>query len=127
MTSLYRFPGCVVEVNDTDRWLVTRFDDGSELHAHPNHDHASIVRAYALGYLGDTWAMSRDHELAHHYLAAIAGHWQSYALWLAANPDLPRDDSPVHAEEARVLRWQATLEPKHRPERPWDTYRDPAR
>lgn len=118
----YRFPACVVDVDDDARWVVTRFDDGTEVHAHPNHDPESVARAAALGY-HDTWAMSRDHELAHHWLAFRAEHWASFTMWSLAHPDLHRDDATIHQEEANVLRFQRGLDKAA--VRPWEALREP--
>lgn len=98
---LYRFSGCTVLVDEERRYLETRFHDGTIVPAVGNTDPASVALAHDLGYEGDTWAMSRDHELLHTILAGGL----SPTLWRVAHPDDPNvisDEEAAH-EEARVL------------------------
>jgi hypothetical protein len=99
---------CVITIDDDARRLVTRFPDGSELPATGNADPESVARAHDLGHAGDTWAMSRDHEIAHSFLAARAGRPCSPTLYHAANPDSPVGADPEERlrEECRVLTFQ---------------------
>lgn len=92
-----------------DRYLETRFRDGVVVPAAGNDDPASIELAAALGYLS-TWEMSRDHEIAHSWLAVQAGLDVSPALWHAGHPGEPFDAVAIGHEEARVLTFQATLD-----------------
>jgi hypothetical protein len=115
----YVFAGCTVIVDEEHRYLETWFPDGTRVPAAPNYDAASIERAHDLGYEGDTWAMTRDHELAHSWLAVTSGLGQSPTLWHLAHPEAePLGEHDVNGEEARVLRFQRTLS-KPGP-RPWD-------
>jgi hypothetical protein len=116
----YVFAGCTILVDDENRYLETWFPDGTSVPATPNFDEASIALAHDLGYDGDTWAMSRDHELAHTWLAVAAGQGRSGTLWRLVHPSDPDavDNDEVAREEARVLRFQRGLA-KPGP-RPWD-------
>ncbi len=123
----YVFPFCTVIVDESAAYVETRFDDGSKVGSTPNSDPHSRRTALALGYGDDTWAMSRDHELAHSWLAYLDGRPWSPTMWRLAHPygeDLP-DDDQVAYEEARVLEFQRTLD-KSVP-RPWDVADVPAK
>jgi hypothetical protein len=111
---------CVVLIDVTSRYVETRFPDGTRVGSTPNTDRHSLQMATSLGYGNDTFAMSRDHEVAHTWLAHCAGLPWSRTMWRLAHPygdDLP-DDSEVAEEEAMVLRFQRRLD-KSEP-RPWD-------
>lgn len=120
--NVYTIGECVITVDEEARTVTTRFPDGAELVGCPNFDGASFARAHELGYQGDTWAMSRDHELAHSWLSVQAGLTRSYALWVAAHPETIRYRAvrqAIDAEEGWVLAWQRSLD-KTEP-RPWET------
>lgn len=81
----------------------TVFADGAHVDALPQDDDAYIARAEALGYGGDTLAMSREHELLHSLIA----HW----LGLPESPTLRGVATGNywpnwHAEECAVLALQ---------------------
>jgi hypothetical protein len=116
----YVFPACVVIIDEAQRYVETRFPDGSKVGSTPNDDPHTLRVAAELGYGDDTWTMSRDHEVAHSWLAHLAGRDVSRTMWRLAHPDdldLP-DDVEVAEEEARVLALQAEID-KSAP-RPWD-------
>jgi hypothetical protein len=116
----YVFPSCAVLVDARGRYVETRFPDGTKVGSTPNDDPHTMRTAADLGYGRDTFAMSRDHEIAHSWLAHLAGRPWSPTMWRLAHPyddDLPNDDE-VAEEEAMVLAFQRTLV-KDRP-RPWD-------
>jgi len=116
----YVFPGCSVLVDERARYVETRFPDGTKVGSTPNQDPHSLRLATELGYGGDTWTMSRDHELGHSWLALVDGLAWSPTIWRLAHPngpDLP-SDAEVAAEEARVLAFQRTID-KHAA-RSWD-------
>jgi hypothetical protein len=116
----YAFPGgCVVTVDDEHQLVTTRFPDGAELVAAPNHTPDDIARAHQLGYQGDVWAMTRDHDPAHTWLAEQDGYLWSWVMWDLAHGAEP-DPWRVGPDEAAVLRFQAALD-KAAP-RPWDQY-----
>lgn len=99
---------CAVVIDDEGRSLTTTFPDGSVLPACGNADPESVARAHELGYAGDTWAMSRDHEIAHSFLAAKAGLPCSATLRRAAlggKADTP-SASEREREECAVLVFQ---------------------
>lgn len=116
----YFFRGCTVIVDGAQRYVETRFPDGCSAGSTPNDDEHTLEVAEEMGYGTDTWAMSRDHELAHTWLAHVAGLEFSPTMWRIAHPDLEDSigDVEVSEEEARVLEFQRTM-PKDRV-RPWD-------
>ena len=113
----YVFPGCSVLVDEEQQYIETRFPDGTKVPAAPNIDNDSVYTAWDLGYEGDTWAMTRDHELAHTWLAFLAGHPHSPVLWRVAHEEGLSEDW-VREEEARVLEWQRGFDKGEH--RPWD-------
>jgi hypothetical protein len=123
----YAFPGCAVLVDTPARYVETRFADGTRVGSTPNRDAHSLRLAEELGYGDDTWTMSRDHELAHTWLAHLSGRAWSRTMWHLAHPDDPSSPSAeeVAEEEAAVLAFQAALD-KAAP-RPWDVEVPPER
>jgi hypothetical protein len=115
------FPRCRVLVDEAARYVESRMEDGTKVGATPNADDWSRRIAAELGYGGDTWSMSRDHELAHTWLAHVEGRPWSPTMWRLAHPDSAEvaDDTEVAEEEARVLDFQRSLD-KSGP-RPWET------
>ena len=123
----YVFPSCAVLVDERGRYVETRFPDGTKVGSTPNDDDHTMNTAAALGYGADTFAMSRDHEIAHTWLAHLDGRRWSPTMWRLAHPyddELPNDDE-VAEEEATVLAFQATLD-KAAP-RPWDLAEVPSK
>lgn len=120
----YVFPHCRVLVDEQARYVESQMHDGTTVGATANADEASRRTAAELGYGDDTWAMSRDHELSHAWLAHRDGRIWSPTMWRLAHPDSSdvADDTAVAEEEARVLEFQRTLD-KTTP-RPWDTSAD---
>ena len=114
------FPHCAVLVDEAQRYVETRFPDGAKVGSTPNHDPHTMRMAADLGYGDDTFAMSRDHEVAHTWLAHLDGGRWSPTMWRLAHPDDPAnpDDDAVAEEEARVLDFQRGLD-KGAP-RPWE-------
>jgi hypothetical protein len=86
----------------------TVFPDGSALDATPNADPESLRHARELGYGADTGRMSRDHELAHTFLAVKLGLDRSPTLWTTAHPGRPGGAGPEQREweEALVFDFQ---------------------
>ena len=117
----YVFPHCRVLVDEEARYVESLMHDGTKVGATANHDETSLRIAGELGYGDDTWAMSRDHELAHAWLAHVDGGTSSPTMWRLAHPDSSdvAGDVEVSEEEARVLEFQRTLD-KASP-RPWET------
>ncbi len=108
----YVFPRCVVLVDEVTRYVETRFEDGTKVGATPNRDDRSLRMSRGLGYGQDTWTMSRDHEMAHTWLAHVARLPWSPTMWRLAHP-LSRQvagDVEVAEEEARVLAFQQQLD-----------------
>jgi hypothetical protein len=105
----YRIGECVVVIDDGARCLVTRFADGSTLFAAPQDDDDYRDTARDLGYGDDTWSMTKDHELAHSWLAStLGGLPRSPTLWSAANPGKPGvlNRREQGEEETRVMAFQ---------------------
>lgn len=63
----YFFRGCTVIVDETQRYIESRFPDGGAAGSTPHADPQTLDVATEMGY-ADTWTMSRDHELAHTWL-----------------------------------------------------------
>jgi hypothetical protein len=123
----YVFPFCIVLVDEQACYVETRFDDGNKVGSTPNRDPHTLRVAEDLGYGADTWTMSRDHEIAHTWLAHQDGLRWSPTMWRLAHPDgddLP-DDAAVAHEEARVLDFQRALDKEAA--RPWDLADVPAK
>lgn len=90
-------------------WVVTRYPDGTEVHAHPNHGPEDVVRAHVLGYRGNVSAMTLEHDPLHTRLAMALGLPHSPTLWGLAH-GTPVDAVLVDAEEAMVLAAQRFLQ-----------------
>lgn len=118
------FPRCRVIVDEQARYVESVMEDGAKVGATPNRDEASLRTSRDLGYGDDTWAMSRDHEISHTWLAHVEGRPWSPTMWRLAHPHScdVAGDTEVAEEEARVLEFQRALD-KGRP-RPWETSPD---
>lgn len=86
---------------DGGAWVVTRFPDGTEVHAHPQHGPEDEARAVALGYVGVV-AMTLDHDRLHTLLSFVLTGRGSPTLRGVAN-GRPADPDVVDAEECLVL------------------------
>lgn len=108
-----------VHVLDDVPHLWTAWDDGLILPAGPAPADRLALCA-DMGYGDDLWAMSLDHEIAHHWLAVLDGLPFSVSLRLVAAGQTadPETRAYIVAEEERVCRWQWQLD-KAAP-RPWD-------
>lgn len=97
----YRIGGC--EVVRGPSWVVTRFPDGTEVHAHPDTaDPSQPPRATSLGY-PDVEAMTRDHDALHTLVAVAAlGLDRSPVLYGVATGDYAARHQ-VELEERLVL------------------------
>ena len=82
-------------------WVVTRYPDGSEVHAHPQHGEEDEARARALGY-PDVAAMTFDHDRLHSLLAWALVRRASPVLRAVASGEAA-DPELADAEEAMVL------------------------
>lgn len=103
----YRFGDVVVLVDDERETLTHVWPDGVTLVATSNPtDPAHVGKAWAFGYRGDTWAMSKAHELAHQALAVLDGlPWSPTLRCLALGGDCDHGDA--HGmEEVRVAAFQ---------------------
>lgn len=79
-------------------WVVTRYDDGTEVHAHPNGRDEDLARAAELGYPGDD-EMTRDHDMLHSLIAEARGWPHSRVLWALAH----NEPSPDCADDEEAL------------------------
>ena len=123
----YVFPQCSVLVDEAARYVETRFPDGSRVGSTPNSDPHSLRTARRLGYGEDTWRMSRDHEIAHTWLAHRAGLPWSPTMWRLAHPSAAdlSDDAQVAEEESLVLEFQRLFDKESPP--PWVSAPVPAK
>lgn len=96
-----RLAGAEIEIHN-DGLTVTRYPQG-EVQALPQDNDTYRARAEALGYGADTAAMSREHEVTHHLIAAALGLPHSPTLMGVATG---RFWPHWQAEEAAVLGWQ---------------------
>jgi hypothetical protein len=118
---VYRFPHCEVTVDEAQRYVETRFADGAKVGSTPNNDDWTMHIAAQLGYGSDSWTMSKDHEVAHTWMAHELGRPWSATMWRLAHPRAADSigDNEVSDEESAVLEFQRLLD-KAAP-RPWDT------
>lgn len=79
-TKTFAIGECLVHSWDDHRILETEFADGLSVTAAANDDPDSIARAYELGYNGDTWEMSKAHEVAHTLPDVARGYQYSRVL-----------------------------------------------
>jgi hypothetical protein len=96
------------------QYLESRFRTGGVLPAAPNWDHAPSVRlAHEIGYKGNCYLLSRDHEILHHVTAIHLGAPWSWTLFWEAHKlthGLPLPPRGLYrGEERRVLALQAFL------------------
>lgn len=82
-------------------WVVTKYPDGTEIHAHPNHRPEDEALALTLAYPG-VQTMTFEHDALHTMLAHALGLVHSPTLWGIAHDDHAHPDI-VGAEEAAVL------------------------
>lgn len=100
----------LVRIWEEKRYLETHLPGGGVVPAAANDDPDSLARAHALGYHGDTWAMSRDHEVMHTLIAVRRGLSCSPTLLYVATGAGPGIDEGLRCrEEQEVLGLQATL------------------
>lgn len=99
-------PGVRLSACAGTAWVVTRYPDGTEVHAHPRHGPEDEARAVALGYV-DVDEMTLDHDRLHSRLAAALGLRCSPTLWALAHGEPA--PACAGAEEALVLAAQRFL------------------
>lgn len=80
----FEFDMGVCHIRILDHYLETIFPEGNIALCVPAHDPRSYLRAYELGYEGDTWVMAMDHDLALTWQAQQAGYPYSRLLRCAA-------------------------------------------
>jgi hypothetical protein len=76
--SAHRYGGTLVEI--FSGWVRTTLPDGSPIYAVPGETAEDVARAHSLGYDGNVWAMTRDHDRIHALLAHAFGLPESPAL-----------------------------------------------
>jgi hypothetical protein len=111
---------CKIYLDSENKTVTTVFDDGTQVVASPNYRKEDIDRASELGYNGDTWRMSRVHELMHTWLAVKLDQDYSQTLWSVPNHDKPGCPEPElrEFEEWVVCEFQKYLngiEPNWKP------------
>lgn len=82
-------------------WVVTKYPDGTEVHAHPNHTDEDLARAESLGF-ENTEVMTLVHDHVHTAISVAVGLTRSPTLWGIAH-DVPAATELADAEEALVL------------------------
>lgn len=75
---MYRYGGSQVRV--MPGWVETVLPGGAVVAAHPNRTPEDFARARALGYQGDVWGMTLDHDHMHVRLCHALGLKESPAL-----------------------------------------------
>lgn len=103
-------PCTEVRVWNPEYWMVT-WIQGRDVVATGNPgDLDAVALAHSLGYGGDTWAMSRDHELLHSWLAVRRGLPFSPTLWAVSRGDKHLTADAIRDwEEGDVLALQKFL------------------
>lgn len=87
-------------------WIVTRYPDGTEVHAHPNHGPDDIARAASLGYPNVDY-MTLDHDPLHTLLCHVLLGRPSPTLHALAHKAM--SPAAAGAEEEMVLAAQKWL------------------
>lgn len=93
-----RLGGCYAFVDHGTRVVETHFPDGTVLVACPEDDDDYRRTARDCGYGEDVWALCREHELIHQFLAVRMGLDCSPTLWSVHH----RDDPAAPDAEARA-------------------------
>jgi hypothetical protein len=108
--TVYRFLHAEARVHDAARFIETVFADGARCPAIP-HDNPAVDSPFhiqeqrdtaaALGYGGadPVWAMVREHDLAHSFLAERLGWPLSITLWCVAHQLEATIPEPLRLEE----------------------------
>lgn len=94
----FRYGRTTVEV--FDGWVRTTLPDGTAVHAVPGDTEEDRARAVSLGYGGDVWLMTRDHDRFHSLLAYMLGLAESPAMRQTAAKQV---SELAAAEEEAVL------------------------
>ena len=99
-----RLPGVDVEINDTDRVVVSRWAGGWMLAAAPEYDNpAQQDRAERLGFGREpdgVWRLTRGHDLCHQLVHCRIGRYSPTLLGLAQGKPVP---DPVAGFEERLI------------------------
>lgn len=95
---LYRYGASQVRV--MQGWVETVLPGGAVVAAHPNRTAEDFARARALGYQGDVWGMTLDHDHMHVLLCHALGLKESPALRQASRGE---SSELAGAEEQMVL------------------------
>lgn len=90
-------------VTQQNGWVETTMPTGEVLHALPMATAEDVARAHSLGYEGDVWLMTKDHDRFHAMLATFFDLPESPALRHAV---LGHDSELAGAEESLVLAFQ---------------------
>lgn len=110
-----RVGDCIIRCWPDQRHICTVLPDGSEVPAAPNHTPSDIALAHELGYGGDTWRMTLEHEVGHTIVAVYLYKCAySHTLWWVAHPRPigPKDAESFESDENIVLDFQRKLSGK---------------
>lgn len=103
-------PYTLVRVWNSEAWMATRIDGYPFVSTGNPGNSAAVALANELGYRGDTWAMSRDHELLHSWLSVRRGLPFSPTLWAVSRGDKRLTADAIREwEEGDVLAVQKFL------------------
>jgi hypothetical protein len=103
--STWRIGDATVTIGES--YVVTRYDDGTEVHAHPDGTDEQTHIARALGYGDDVAAMNRHHDLLHTLIAHARGWPVSKTLHGVAHGSYaPRE---ISDDEERIVMLVARL------------------
>jgi hypothetical protein len=103
-------PYTIARVWNSEAWMVTRIDGYPFVSTGNPDDDDAVALAHELGYGGDTWAMSRDHELLHSWLAVRRGLPFSPTLWAVSRGDKRLTADAIREwEEGDILALQKFL------------------
>jgi hypothetical protein len=106
-----QFQGCTVRIFPESRYLETVYRDGTKVPAVPHNTEVYAGNARKYGYGEDTFALCREHEILHTFLAEKMGLPHSPTLWAVAH-DFPAGGPPeneFYIEEQMVLDFQTAL------------------
>lgn len=96
-----------VTVTTGPSWVVSRWPDGLEVHAHPDGSTEQIHIARALGYGHDTNRMNAEHDLLHQLVAHARG-WP-YSKTLRGVAEGQYVDRSISDDEERIVMLIARL------------------
>lgn len=83
-------------------WVVTKYPDGTEVHAHPQHDEDAEAYARSLGYPNVDY-QTLIHDPMHHIISHILHREPSHVITGLADPEVAAAQEAVVAAVERYL------------------------